>query len=60
MEARAAKEKVRTAKEEAERQAHVRELRGKYAFTKNSSEEFARRKAEEIESEERTGGDRRK
>ena len=60
MEARATKEKVRTAKEEAERQARVRSLRGKYAFTKNSSEEFARRKAEEIEAEERTGGDRRK
>ena len=52
MEARATREKVRTAKEEAERQSRVRELRGKYAFTKNSSEEFARRKAEEIEFED--------
>jgi hypothetical protein len=60
MEARATKEKARTAKEEAERQARVRELRGKYAFTKNSSEEFSRRKADEIEAEERTGGDRGK
>jgi hypothetical protein len=34
----------------------VRELRGKYAFTKNSSEEFARRKAEEIEFEENMRG----
>lgn len=47
------REKQRTAKEEAERQTRVRALRGKYAFTKNSSEEFARRKAEEIEAEEK-------
>jgi hypothetical protein len=60
MEIRATKEKSRRAKEEAERQARVRELRGKYAFTKNSSEEFARRKADEIEAEERRGGDRGK
>ena len=46
----------KTTKEEAERQARVRELRGKYAFTKNSSEEFARRKAEEIEFEENMRG----
>ena len=53
MHVRVTEPRQRTAKEEAERQARVRELRGKYAFTKNSSEEFARRKAEEIEFEER-------
>ena len=47
------KSKKRTAKEEAERKAFVRELGGKYAFTKTSSEEFASRKLEEIEIEER-------
>ncbi|HZK76388.1 MAG TPA: hypothetical protein VFD13_05710 [Candidatus Kapabacteria bacterium] len=52
--------KQRTPKEEADRKTRVRELRGKYAFTKNSSDDFARRKAEEIESEENDGGDRKK
>jgi hypothetical protein len=51
MHVRVTKPRQRTTKEEAERKARVRELRGKYAFTKNSSEEFARRKAEEIEFE---------
>jgi hypothetical protein len=60
MHVRVPKTRLRTSKEEVARQAHVRELRGKYAFTKNSSEEFARRKAEEIEFEENIRGDQRK
>jgi hypothetical protein len=42
-----------TAKTEAERKALVDSLWGKYAHVKTSSEDFARRKAEEIELEER-------
>ena len=49
---KARKQKKRTPKEEAERQALVKLLGGKYASSKSSSEEFALRKAEEIELEE--------
>ena len=43
----------RQIKAEAERQAFIRGLRGKYAFIPTSSEDFARRKQEEIELEDR-------
>ena len=48
----------RSPNEEAERQALIRKLRGKYAFTKSSSEEFARKKQEEIELEEHARNNR--
>ena len=40
-------------KAEAERQAFIRGLRGKHAFVPTSSEDFAKRKQEEIEMEDR-------
>ncbi len=40
-------------KAETERKAFIRSLRGKYAFVPTSSEDFARRKQEEIELEDR-------
>jgi hypothetical protein len=42
-----------SAKSEAERKARVNAAFGLFAHTKSSSEDFARRKAEEIELEER-------
>jgi hypothetical protein len=40
-------------KSEEERRKLIRELRGKYAHFSNSSEDFAQRKQEEIDWEER-------
>ena len=42
-------EQLKRMKTEAERRAFIRSLRGKYAFVPTSSEDFARRKQEEIE-----------
>ena len=44
----------RSSTPEAVRQANVRAGFGKYAFVPTSSEEFSRRKVEEIELEEHT------
>lgn len=46
-------EAQRKIKAEAERRAFVRSLKGKYAFVPTSSEDFARRKQEEIELEDK-------
>lgn len=43
----------RQMKAEVERKAFIRSLRGKYAFVPTSSEDFGRRKQEEIELEDR-------
>jgi len=43
-----------TAKEEAERLAAIRGGLGKYAWVPTSSDDFARRKQQEIELEERS------
>ena len=45
--------KQKTALDESERKALVLALCGMFANSKNSSEDFARRKAEEIEREDR-------
>ena len=52
MQARTTKQGELRAKQETERQARVRALRGKYAFTRTSSEKFAERKRTELEFEE--------
>jgi len=44
-------EQQKQMKAETERRAFIRSLRGKYAFVPTSSEDFARRKQEEIEIE---------
>ena len=46
-------EQQKQMKAETERRAFIRSLRGKYAFVPTSSEDFARRKQEEIEIEDR-------
>lgn len=45
--------KVFDALEKESRLARIREVQAKFAHTTNSSEDFARRKADEIELEER-------
>ena len=46
-------EQQKQMKAEAERVTFIRNLQGKYAFVPTSSEDFARRKQEEIELEDR-------